>query len=88
MAGDRESLLFAVSATILFSCIFILLSSVRSRNFLPGKCFYLQFCSNSEPKQQDNVAKMVFIVHGAASLVNDQNKTVTESVLRVCIPPA
>ena len=29
---------------------------------------------------------MVFIVHGAISLVNDQIKTVAEGVLRVCIP--
>ena len=29
---------------------------------------------------------MIFIVHGAMSLVNDQIKTVAEGVLRVCIP--
>ena len=29
---------------------------------------------------------MVFIFHGAMSLVNDQIKTVAEGVLRVCIP--
>ena len=29
---------------------------------------------------------MVFVVHGAMSLVNDQIKSVAEGVLRVCIP--
>ena len=28
---------------------------------------------------------MVFIVHGAMSLVNDQTKTVAEGVVRVCV---
>ena len=33
--------------------------------FYWGECFCLQFCLNSEPKYQGNVAKMVFIVQGA-----------------------
>ena len=32
-------------------------------NFYWGEWFCLQFCMNSEPKYQDNTAKMVFIVH-------------------------
>ena len=62
----------------------------KVENFYWGGCFCLQFCLNSEPEQEDNIAKMVcpFIVHGAMSLINDQIKTVAEGVLRVCIPPA
>ena len=84
----RTSCFLHLVGLLSFWQLVTLLRKVRSRNFLLGGCFSPRFCLNSEPPKQGNGAKMVFVVHGAALLVNGQIKTVAGGVLRVLIPPA